>query len=256
MPTSAPSISAARSTSRRHDSRCSSSRASRPPISKAKILFDLDLDLGRGRGGGAGRPQRCRQVDHHQGGDGHPGPPRRRAVRYDGQDISRRPAYAIARLGIGYVPEERRVFPQLTILENLEVGRQPTREGAPTWTPGRPLRDLPEPRRAAAPPAGQTSGGEQQMLAIARTLMGNPRLVLLDEPSEGLAPVIVEQMAEAVGRLKQEGLSVLLVRAESALRRGRGGSGLRHRIGPYPLLRPDAAAARGRGSIRRAYLSV
>jgi branched-chain amino acid transport system ATP-binding protein len=176
---------------------------------KAKILFDLDLFVGEGEvvalvgRNGAGKSTTIKAVMGIQ-------VRREGRVRYAGEDISRRPPHAVARLGIGYVPEERRVFPQLTILENLEVGRQPPRQGAPVWTADDLFEIFPNLRELRHRPAGQTSGGEQQMLAIARTLMGNPRLVLLDEPSEGLAPVIVEQMAAAVGRLKREGLSVLL----------------------------------------------
>ncbi len=176
---------------------------------KARILFDIDLAVAErevvalvGRNG-AGKSTTIKAVMGIQVS-------RTGAVRFAGRDVSRLPAYMIARLGIGYVPEERRVFPDLTILENLEVGRQPAREGAPTWTPEALFEIFPNLAELRHRPAGQSSGGEQQMLAIARTLMGNPRLVLLDEPSEGLAPVIVEQMAVAVGKLKQEGLAVLL----------------------------------------------
>ena len=221
---------------------------------KAKILFDLDLTLGDGEvvamvgRNGAGKSTTIKAVMGIQ-------VRREGRVRFEGVDISRRPPYAVARLGIGYVPEERRVFPELTILENLEVGRQPPRQGAPTWTPDALFEIFPNLRELRHRPAGQTSGGEQQMLAIARTLMGNPRLVLLDEPSEGLAPVIVEQMAEAVGRLKQEGLSVLL--SEQNLRFAGAvadrvyviESGHIRFAGPMQQLLEDA-------SIRRAYLSV
>ena len=176
---------------------------------EAKILFDLDLGLADGEvvalvgRNGAGKSTLIKTVMGIQ-------VRRSGSIRYAGQEIVRLPAHAIARLGIGYVPEERRVFGDLTILENLEVGRQPARQGAPSWTTEALFEIFPNLRELRHRPAGQTSGGEQQMLAIARTLMGNPRLVLLDEPSEGLAPVIVEQMAAAVGKLKREGLSVLL----------------------------------------------
>jgi ABC-type branched-subunit amino acid transport system ATPase component len=106
--------------------------------------------------------------------------------------------------------EERRVFPELTVQENLEVGRQAAREEAPAWTPERLFALFPNLALVRARPAGRTSGGEQQMLTIARTLMGNPRGILLDEPSEGLAPVIVEQMAATILELKQGGLAILL----------------------------------------------
>jgi len=118
--------------------------------------------------------------------------------------------HAICRLGLGYVPEERRIFTDLTVDENLEVGRQAARPGAPLWTPGRLFRLFPNLAEMRGRSARAMSGGEQQMLTIARTLMGNPAAILLDEPSEGLAPVIVEAMAAAIGELKREGLAVLL----------------------------------------------
>jgi branched-chain amino acid transport system ATP-binding protein len=118
--------------------------------------------------------------------------------------------HRIARAGLGYVPEERRIFTDLTVLENLEVGRQPARDARPAWTPERLFALFPNLGRMRTRAGGRMSGGEQQMLTIARTLMGNPRLLLLDEPSEGLAPVIVEEMAHAILALKQEGVTVLL----------------------------------------------
>ena len=111
---------------------------------------------------------------------------------------------------LGYVPEERRIFTELSVMENLEVGRQSARNGAPTWSEDKLFALFPNLGRMRERPGGRMSGGEQQMLTIARTLMGNPRCVLLDEPSEGLAPIIVEQMAQSIRMLKGEGLSVLL----------------------------------------------
>jgi branched-chain amino acid transport system ATP-binding protein len=135
---------------------------------------------------------------------------RRGRVAWRGRDISALAPYRIARLGLGWVPEDRRIFTDLTVRENLAVGRQPRRAGAPFWTEAQ-LYTL-FPNLAAMPdrPGGRMSGGEQQMLTIARTLMGNPHLILLDEPSEGVAPVIVEQMAQMIVALKREGLSILL----------------------------------------------
>jgi branched-chain amino acid transport system ATP-binding protein len=131
-------------------------------------------------------------------------------VVYHGVDVAGWEPHRIARAGLGYVPEERRIFSDLTVGENLLVGRQPAREGLEPWTEARvfalfsPLADLRD------RPAGRLSGGEQQMLTIARTLMGNPRLILLDEPSEGLAPMIVEAMTQAILSLKAEGVTVVL----------------------------------------------
>jgi len=131
-------------------------------------------------------------------------------IEFHGRPIERLATHAIPRLGLGYVPEERRIFTELTVMENLEVGRQPPRPGAPHWTPEKLFAIFPNLAEMRDRPGGRMSGGEQQMLSIARTLMGNPSLVLLDEPSEGLAPVIVEQMARAIRGLRSEGLTVVL----------------------------------------------
>jgi branched-chain amino acid transport system ATP-binding protein len=136
-------------------------------------------------------------------------------VRFDGRDISRLEPFQIARLGLGYTPEDRRIFSDLTVLENLDLGRQPLRMRAdgtpvPTWTTNKLFALFPNLAAMPNRPGGRMSGGEQQMLSVARTLMGNPTLVLLDEPSEGVAPIIVERMASTILKLKQEGLSVLL----------------------------------------------
>ena len=137
-------------------------------------------------------------------------PPSGGEVSFEGRRIERLPPYRIARLGLGYVPEERRIFTELTVMENLEVGRQAPRPGAPVWSEDRLVALFPNLAAMRGRPGGRMSGGEQQMLTIARTLMGNPSLVLLDEPSEGLAPIIVEQMAQSIRALKGEGMSVLL----------------------------------------------
>ena len=126
------------------------------------------------------------------------------------QDITALEPHRIARLGLGYVPEERRIFPDLTVMENLEVGRRDPSDGRAAWTPERLFALFPNLAALRARPGGRISGGEQQMLTIARTLMGNPRLLLLDEPSEGLAPVVVEQMVAVITTLKAEGVTVLL----------------------------------------------
>jgi len=131
-------------------------------------------------------------------------------ISFDGRRIEQLEPYQIARLGLGYVPEDRRIFTDLSVMENLEVGRQAPRVGAPQWTPEKLFGLFPNLADMRERPGAHMSGGEQQMLTIARTLMGNPRAILLDEPSEGLAPLIVEQMAKTIRELKQEGLCVLL----------------------------------------------
>lgn len=134
-------------------------------------------------------------------------------VRFDGAIIGGLAAHAIARHGLGYVPEDRRIFTDLTVAENLEVGRQPGRANindAPHWTVARVCELFPKLAEMLERPGGHMSGGEQQMLTIARTLMGNPKAILLDEPSEGLAPIVVEHITKSVQKLKREGLCVVL----------------------------------------------
>jgi branched-chain amino acid transport system ATP-binding protein len=175
----------------------------------AHILFDVGLEVAGGEvvallgRNGAGKSTTFRSIM---------GLVARREGRIvlDDRDISRKAPHEIARAGLGYVPEDRRIFTELTVEENLEVGRQPPRPGAPTWTPDRLYALFPNLGTMRGRPGGRMSGGEQQMLTIARTLMGNPSLVLLDEPSEGLAPKIVEDMAAAIRALKREGLGILL----------------------------------------------
>jgi branched-chain amino acid transport system ATP-binding protein len=134
-------------------------------------------------------------------------------IEFAGELIVGKSPHDIARLGLGYVPEERRVFTDLTVAENLEVGRMPARANAsdaPRWSVERVCELFPKLKEMLDRPGGHMSGGEQQMLTIARTLMGNPRAVLLDEPSEGLAPIVVERIAESIKALKREGLCVIL----------------------------------------------
>ncbi len=176
---------------------------------KAHILSDLSFDIAQGQvvallgRNGAGKTTTMKSIMQLVR-------PRRGAVRFLKTDITRLAPHRVAKAGIGYVPEERRIFTDLTILENLEVGRQPKREGVPHWTHEMLFDLFPNLAERRNNRGKALSGGEQQMLTIARTLMGNPRLLLLDEPSEGIAPVIVEQMAKTILRLKQEGLTVLL----------------------------------------------
>jgi branched-chain amino acid transport system ATP-binding protein len=131
-------------------------------------------------------------------------------VALKGRSIAGLPVYRIARLGLGYVPEDRRIFTDLTVEENLETGRQAARAGRSPWTPERLFGLFPNLAGMRGRRGGQMSGGEQQMLAIARTLMGNPDAILLDEPSEGIAPIIVQTLAQAVLAMKAEGVAVLL----------------------------------------------
>ena len=135
---------------------------------------------------------------------------KRGRIVFRGHDITSVPAYRIGRLGLGWVPEDRRIFTDLTVRENLAVAKQPRREGAPEWTPERLYALFPSLGAMPDRPGGRMSGGEQQMLTVARTLMGNPYLVLLDEPSEGVAPIIVEEMVGMITALKAAGVAILL----------------------------------------------
>jgi branched-chain amino acid transport system ATP-binding protein len=135
---------------------------------------------------------------------------RRGRIAFRGSDISALPPFRIGRLGLGWVPEDRRIFTELTVRENLAVARQPAREGAPTWDEQQLFALFPSLATMPDRPGGRMSGGEQQMLTVARTLMGNPYLVLLDEPSEGVAPLIVEEMARMIVALKAAGVAILL----------------------------------------------
>jgi branched-chain amino acid transport system ATP-binding protein len=176
---------------------------------RAHILHDVSLEVGAGTvvallgRNGAGKSTTLKTVIGLT-------PATAGVIRFKGQEIQAQPSYAIARLGLGYVPEERRIFTELTVLENLDVGRQPARPGAPVWTPERLFELFPNLGEMRGRSGGRMSGGEQQMLTIARSLMGNPTLILLDEPSEGISPKIVEQMALTIRKLKSEGLTVLL----------------------------------------------
>ena len=180
----------------------------------AQVLFGVDVQVQRGEvvalmgRNGAGKSTTLKALMGLLG-------KRSGRVQFMGHDISATEPHVAARLGLGYVPEDRRIFSDLSVLENLVVGQQPARywadgSAAPLWTPARLFRLFPNLGEMPERPGGQMSGGEQQMLTVARSLMGNPYLLLLDEPSEGVAPIIVEQMAQMILALKAEGVSILL----------------------------------------------
>ncbi|HTT47605.1 MAG TPA: ABC transporter ATP-binding protein [Pseudolabrys sp.] len=180
----------------------------------ARILYDLSFEVGGGEvvalmgRNGAGKSTTMKAVMGLIA-------ERAGTVRFNGADISTLKPFEIARRGLGYTPEDRRIFSDLTVMENLDVGRQPPRrfadgQPAPAWTTDRLFVLFPNLAEMQDRLGDRMSGGEQQMLTVARTLMGNPLLVLLDEPSEGVAPLIVEQMAATIVELKKEGLSILL----------------------------------------------
>jgi branched-chain amino acid transport system ATP-binding protein len=176
---------------------------------RAQVLFDVSLHADAGElvvllgRNGAGKSTTLKTIM----GLVRPGTGE---IHFDGARIDNLEPFRIARLGVGYVPEERRIFGSLSVAQNLEVGRQPPRDGAHEWTFGRLAQLFPNLAGMRDRPGAHMSGGEQQMLSIARTLMGNPRAILLDEPSEGLAPVIVDQLTEAIHALKAQGLCILL----------------------------------------------
>jgi branched-chain amino acid transport system ATP-binding protein len=173
------------------------------------VLFGVSLDVAQGETvclmgrNGAGKTTTFRSIVGLT-------PPRSGSILFHGKEIVGKKIHRIARLGVGYVPEDRQIFPNLTVRENLEIGRSsgiPRKDG---WSVEKVYALFPVLEKYNRKPGGQLSGGEQQMLTIGRTLMGNPDLVLLDEPTEGLAPVIVIALKEMILRLKEMGTTILL----------------------------------------------
>jgi len=173
------------------------------------ILFDVSLKVNQGEvvvllgRNGAGKTTTMLSIMGLNA-------PKSGRVVYGGQDITGWEPYKIARLGIGYVPEDRKIFPDLTVLDNLEAGRKVPKGKAPSWTVERIYGLFPILKDFSHRAGGTLSGGQRQMLTIARTLMGNPELLLLDEPTEGLAPLVVKMLGEFLEVIKKEGVTVLL----------------------------------------------
>ena len=174
----------------------------------SRVLFGISLEIGAGEcvcllgRNGVGKTTTMRSIM----GLTRPSAGR---VLWKGHDIAGWMPHRIARAGIGFVPEDRRVFAELTVWENLDVAERAAQRRGP-WTVARVYETFPALRDLAGRQAGFLSGGEQQMLTIGRTLMCNPELLLLDEPSEGLAPLVVDRLLEQVGALKGQGLTILL----------------------------------------------
>lgn len=176
---------------------------------KSQILFGVGLELHQGQTlallgrNGAGKSTTMKAIAGIV-------PPKRGIIEIAGMDVAGKPPYVIARAGIGYVPEDRQVFPEHTVEENLEIGHKKGPDGQDDWSLSRVFEIFPllEPLRHRM--AGRLSGGEQQMLAIARTLMGNPVVLLLDEPSEGLAPIVVARIGELLRKLRETGVTILI----------------------------------------------
>ncbi len=174
------------------------------------ILFDVSLEVDQGEvvvllgRNGAGKTTTIRSIMGLT-------PPKAGSVKFKGADITNMAPYRVARLGVGFVPEDRQIFPELTVQANLEVGQSGgAGKRSNKWTFERIYDLFPRLKDLANRRGGTLSGGEQQMLTIARTLMGGPDLVLLDEPSEGLAPLVVRELGEFIDLIKQEGLTILL----------------------------------------------
>jgi branched-chain amino acid transport system ATP-binding protein len=175
----------------------------------SQVLFDVSLEIDKGEvvvllgRNGAGKTTTMISIMGLN-------PPKKGKVSYKGQQITGMNPYKVARLGIGFVPEDRRIFPDLTVEANLDVGRMNVQKKSHPWTLERVYQIFPVLERFAKRRGGTLSGGEQQMLTIARTLMGNPEVILLDEPSEGLAPLVVRMLGDFIDVLKKEGVTVLL----------------------------------------------
>ena len=174
----------------------------------SRVLFGISLDVPQGEcvcllgRNGVGKTTTMRAIMGLT-------PPSAGRIVWKDTDIAGWPPHRVARAGIGFVPEDRRIFAELTVRENLDVSAQAAGR-AGRWTVDAVFALFPKLKELAGRQGGYLSGGEQQMLTIGRTLMGNPELLLLDEPSEGLAPLVVESMLEQIGRLKREGLTILL----------------------------------------------
>jgi len=175
----------------------------------SQVLFGVSLEVDKGEvvsllgRNGVGKTTTLRSIMGLT-------PPRSGSIQWKGEEIAGKPSYKIARLGIGFVPEDRRIFSDLTVWENLDVAIKSSRKNGNPWSMERVFELFPALKPIQNRRGGFLSGGEQQMLTIARTLMGNPELLLLDEPSEGLAPIVVQQVGEQIMKLRQEGITILL----------------------------------------------
>jgi len=175
----------------------------------SQILFGVSLQVDRGEvvsilgRNGVGKTTTLRSVMGLT-------PPKSGSIKWKGEEIAGKHPYQIAMLGIGFVPEDRRIFSDLSVWENLDVAIKSSRGKRDGWTIERVFELFPALNPIQNRKGGYLSGGEQQMLTIARTLMGNPELLLLDEPSEGLAPIVVQQLGEQISKLRGEGMTILL----------------------------------------------
>jgi len=182
----------------------------------AQVLFDVSLEIREGEvvallgRNGAGKTTTIRSIMGLT-------PPRAGRVMFKEENIAGLPPYTIANRGVGFVPDNRRIFPTLTVKQNLEIARKGGGRGTDDWTLDQIYQHFPKLREIEGRKGEVLSGGEQQMLTIARTLMGSPDLILLDEPTEGLAPIMVMEVMKIIKELKEKGETILLVEQNSTL---------------------------------------
>ncbi len=221
---------------------------------RAKVLHGVSLVMGEGGAlcllgrNGAGKTTTLRTIMGLVR-------PAAGTIRFAGREIGGLAPYRAARRGLGYVPEDRRIFTDLTVAENLLVGTRPPRPGLAPWTEERVFALFPALAAMRARPAGRMSGGEQQMLAIARTLMGNPTLLLLDEPSEGLAPVVLAEVAAAICTIRADGVAVLLAEQNLAFAAGMADRAAVIETGRI-VWAGEMAALRASAALRERYLAA
>jgi branched-chain amino acid transport system ATP-binding protein len=221
---------------------------------KSQILFEVSLEVAEGQTmallgrNGAGKSTTLKAIAGLL-------PPRKGSVRILGRDLTGRRPHTIARAGLGYVPEDRQVFPEHNVEDNLLIAQKKGADGREDWTLSRIYQVFPllVPLRSRL--AGQLSGGEQQMLAIARTLMGNPMVLLLDEPSEGLAPLVVARISELLHHLRAGGGTILIAEQNLHFCLRIAGDAIVIDKGQI-VYRDTTTALKGNDHVRRRYLAM
>jgi branched-chain amino acid transport system ATP-binding protein len=220
----------------------------------SQILFGIDLAVEQGRTvallgrNGAGKSTTMKAIAGIV-------PPRGGRVVFGGRETAGLRPHAIARLGLAYVPEDRQVFPEHTVQDNLLIAAKKGPQGQDAWTLARIWRELPLLERLRERPAGRLSGGEQQMLVIGRALMGNPTMLLLDEPSEGLAPIVVSAIGALLRTLRAQGATVLIAEQNMHFCLGVASDAVVIDKGQI-VYRDDIAGLRANAEVRRQYLAM
>lgn len=221
---------------------------------KSQILFGVGLELRQGQTlallgrNGAGKSTTMKAIAGVV-------PARRGRIQVHGRDLSGAPSHTLARAGLGFVPEDRQVFPEHTVEENLEIGHKKGPNGEDAWSLDRVFEVFPLLLPLRKRLAGRLSGGEQQMLAIARTLMGNPSVLLLDEPSEGLAPIVVQRIAELLRTLRGGGATILIAEQNMHFCLGIASDAIVIDKGAI-VYRDTIAALKANDDVRRRYLAM